>query len=138
MYAVRFESVALLMLSEILKGRQCPYCSGATKLVPRSTLYPNHEGLVYLCSPCSAWVGVKKGSDKSLGFVANSNLRKWRRAAHQWFDPLWKGKPNGTRDKAYKWLAEQLDIPEEECHIAMFDIPQCKRLIGLCRLYYPI
>jgi hypothetical protein len=37
-----------------------------------------------------------------------------------------------TRDKAYEWLAETLEITKDECHIGMFDESMCKRVIETC------
>jgi hypothetical protein len=88
-------------------------------------------------------VGVHKGTDKPLGRMANKELRGWKGRAHAAFDPLWKRKlelyrhegatKGWARGTGYKWLAGQLGIPAQECHIAMFDVEMCKRVVEVCR-----
>ncbi|MFR8333604.1 MAG: zinc-finger-containing protein [Oscillospiraceae bacterium] len=38
-----------------------------------------------------------------------------------------------TRTKAYKWLAEQLQLSEERAHIGSFEMDQCQTVIDLCK-----
>ena len=38
-----------------------------------------------------------------------------------------------SRKEAYKWLSDMLKIPLDECHIGMFDIKMCQRVIHLCK-----
>ena len=53
-------------------------------------------------------------------------------AAHSAFDPLWKlGRME--RRAAYAWLAEQLGIRFQACHIGKFDVDRCKQVIEICR-----
>ena len=35
--------------------------------------------------------------------------------------------------KAYKWLAEQMDLTEDRAHIGSFEMDQCQMVIELCR-----
>lgn len=49
-------------------------------------------------------------------------------AAHAAFDPFWKA-ANIKRPVAYRWLAEQLGIHEEACHIGLFTVDQCKQVV---------
>lgn len=134
---------------------KCPYCGQPAEYVDSSVVYNGRSyGMIYDCRPCDAYVGVHKGSNIPLGRLANAELRKWKQAAHAAFDPLWRakfrhrvaggegksGRPGGdhykpvyARNSAYKWLAEQMGIERKECHIGMFDVDQCKRVISLCR-----
>jgi hypothetical protein len=97
--------------------------------------------MIYLCRPCKAWVGVHKGTDKPLGRLANKELREWKIKAHAAFDPLWKAKMSqghskkSARNSGYAWLAEQMGIPREACHVGMFDVEQCKRVVEICSPY---
>ena len=45
-------------------------------------------------------------------------------------DPLWR---NGamSRHQAYKYLAQELGVPQDKAHIGMFDIAQCKRVVQI-------
>lgn len=132
------------MDAEIASGKLCPYCKEKSKYVDSSIVYGKSYGMIYLCKPCGAWVGVHKGTDKALGRLANKELRLWKREAHKWFDGLWEAKiAKGfsryeARSSAYKWLSEKLQIAPEYTHIGMFDIEQCKNLIELCKNYYKL
>lgn len=110
----------------------CPYCGNKSMFHKTSThIYRRDYGPVYDCRPCNAYVGCHKTTGNPLGTLANAELRKWRKQAHSMFDPLWKsGKI--SRGKAYSMLASKLGIDKEKCHIGMFDIEFCKRVIDLC------
>ena len=114
----------------------CSYCSCHSKLVSGSAIYKNRPDLddlkFYLCKPCDAYVGVHKGTVKPLGRLANAELRKAKMAAHARFDPLWK---SGTmkRKEAYKHLADLLGIHPSDCHIGMFDVDMCKKVLVVLR-----
>lgn len=131
-------------MNEILTGKICPYCGKPTEFVDSSVIYGISYGMIYLCQDCDAYVGVHKGTDKSLGRLANSELREAKKQAHYYFDKIAKTGlinkiykkyiPNiSNRNKAYKWLSLQLNIPVKNCHIGMFDIPECKKVIELCK-----
>lgn len=107
----------------------CPYCGG--KMIRRNSRY----GLFYGCSAypkCGATVGCHPNG-KPLGAPADRELKDARMAAHAAFDKLWQGKISPARSAAYLWLAEQLGIPYEDTHIAMFDVATCKRVVEACK-----
>ena len=93
--------------------------------------------MIYCCPnwpKCDSYVGVHKGSDAPLGRMANAELRKIKVAAHAIFDPRWKdSKERGARSKAYNWLAGQLGLRPDECHIGMFDVEMCLKVIEVCK-----
>lgn len=127
----------------IMTGKLCPYCLNATRYVDSAEIYNGTSyGMVYRCTPCDAHVGVHKGTDKALGRVANKELREWKKEAHRLFDGLWKEKmrqgftQQDARTTAYKWLSLKLSISEDECHIGMMDIDDCKRVVELCKQFY--
>ncbi len=127
----------------------CPYCKGpAELLMDSSPLYRGRDyGPVWFCRPCDAWVGVHENSPRylPLGRLANAELRKAKMAAHAIFDPLWqrkllpaeKGVKKRARGDAYHWLAQQLGIPFDQCHIGLFDVDMCKRVVAVCAPYHP-
>ncbi|MEQ9672389.1 zinc-finger-containing protein [Coleofasciculus sp. G2-EDA-02] len=126
----------------ILSGKICPYCGRETEFTDSAKVYHGKNyGMIYLCRPCQAWVGVHSGTDKALGRLANAELRRWKQNAHACFDPLWKRKMQKgfskaeARNAGYKWLSQQMNLPPQETHIAMFDIEQCKKVVELCRPY---
>src|SRR3546814_15641250 len=72
----------------------------------------------------------------------SETLRNSKKAAHAAFDPLWKGKiaiegcrPHKARRLGYEWLAAQLGIHVDQCHIGWFDEEQCQRVIEICEPY---
>lgn len=120
----------------------CPYCQSSAKLESSRKVYGGRDfGLLYLCEKypvCDSYVGVHKGTNKPLGRLANSELREWKKRAHSAFDPIWQKKmikKKRARGSAYKWLASQLNITFDECHIGMFDVEQCKRVVEICVTY---
>jgi hypothetical protein len=105
-------------------------------MVGGDSIYPHRPDLkekkFWKCIPCNAYVGCHPGTSTPLGNLANAELRRARNIVHSVFDPLWKGRKM-TRSAAYQWLASQLDIPVEKCHIAMFDISQCRSAWRACQ-----
>src|SRR5580698_695736 len=86
----------------------------------------------YLCRHCDAYVGCHPGTEMPLGRLADADLRLAKRKAHAAFDPLWKSGMI-SRGKCYGWLANQLGIQKIECHIGMFDIDTCCRVVEVCK-----
>lgn len=119
-------------------GELCPYCDGMTVYVDSEEVYGKSYGMIYLCRPCRAWVGVHKGTDKALGRLADSELRKWKKMAHFHFDQIWKQLRNDgiSQDAARKWaynkLGALMSLDPDHTHIGMFDIDQCKQVVALC------
>lgn len=114
----------------------CPYCNRIADRVTGSTIYPHRRDLhrlrFYRCEPCDAYVGTHKGTWQPLGRMANKELRAAKIEAHLEFDFIWK---TGimTRTGAYLWLATKLQIEPAVCHIGMFDIEMCKKVIRVCQ-----
>tara|TARA_R110000851_G_scaffold84297_1_gene183829 strand:+ start:53 stop:418 length:366 start_codon:yes stop_codon:yes gene_type:complete len=113
----------------------CPYCGNNAELCKGDKVYPKRTDLHKLnfwrCDPCGAKVGTHKGTTNPLGRLANTQLRYWKIKAHSAFDPKWR---NGDlkRGSAYKWLAGKMDMRERDCHIGMFDVSQCKKVVAIC------
>ena len=119
-----------------MKPPRCPYCDRQSVLVSGAKLYPHRRDLVhkqfYECEPCAAYVGCHPDSAKPMGRLANAELRAAKQRAHAAFDPLWKSGER-SRIQAYAWLAEQLGIARQNCHIGMFDVHQCEQVVELCK-----
>ncbi|WP_088255607.1 zinc-finger-containing protein [Fimbriiglobus ruber] len=133
----------------------CPYCGSGAKLVLGRAIYadrwPNlSDKAFWACErypTCDAYVGCHPGTETPLGRLANKELRGWKLKAHNSFDPLWKAKlakrqreqgPDPkirARGTGYQWLAGQLGIPVEQCHIGLFDADTCRRVVTLCEPY---
>lgn len=124
---------------EISMGLICPYCGFRSELINSSFVYNKSYGLMRICFKCDAYVGCHKGTDKSLGRLANSELREAKKKAHFFFDKLWNKDNKGSRKLAYAELAMHLDIPIKECHIGMFDVDRCEKTIdysiGKCNFW---
>lgn len=126
----------------------CDYCGQPAPLITGKELYPHRPDLwekrFYRCDPCDAHVGchppatargggIGDGS-VPLGRLANAELRRVRSAAHAAFDPIWQRQGMSRRD-AYLWLAQELGIDPQECHIGMFDLDQCRAAIAAVHRY---
>lgn len=117
----------------------CRYCGGVIRLVPAQVVYGSavkrlglEKEYIYQCQNCNARVGCHKGTTRALGQVANETLRLKRIETHQVFDAFWKYK-GMSRTKGYRWLAEQMGLPERLAHIGGFEMDQCQKVIDLCR-----
>ncbi len=121
----------------------CGYCENKAELVTGKVLHPSWSHLAdrmfWRCVPCQAHVGCHEKHRKTtgvdgitvtsdgtlaLGSLANAELREARSEVHKEFDPIWHYMP---RKKAYAWLANELGIDVNSCHIAMFDLAMCKK-----------
>ena len=121
---------------------RCPYCGYKAKLVTGADVYPSRRDLrakkLWRCAPCQAWVGCHPGTTTPLGRLANAELRQAKMRAHAAFDPVWKAKiaeglsKHHARGSAYKWLAEQIGVEREDCHIGMFDVALCDAVVRAC------
>jgi len=117
-------------MGDTMRTVWCDYCDTHTDYVDSEEIYGKSYGMIYLCRSCGAYVGVHRGTDIPLGRLANAELRDWKKMAHANFDPVWThGRFKGRRSDAYKWLADQMGLPEEETHIGMFNVKQCQQLI---------
>lgn len=119
------------------KAPICPYCNEQSKLTTGKEIYPHRDDLhskyFYLCKPCAAWCGCHPQTKQPLGRLANAELRRAKIAAHAAFDPIWRRKRE-LRNNAYAWLSSELGVPLHQCHIGMFDVDMCRRVIEVCRV----
>lgn len=113
----------------------CPYCNGKAILRDSAFLYHGRAyGNVWVCEHypyCDAYVGCHRrgDGDEPLGGLANNQLRLARKRAHAAFDFVFcSSTAPMSRSEGYRWLAKKLGIPEDACHIGMFDVAQCKRV----------
>jgi len=125
-----------------VKVVMCPYCHEAAKLENSKKIYGHDYGNIWECVTCEAYVGCHNGGHGTtpLGTLANYELRTWRRRLHGVFDPMWKRAVRfrgittvKARTIQYEWLSIKMKIPSDDCHIAMFNIRQCKEAIEYCR-----
>lgn len=123
---------------------KCPYCKNEAKLATGEIIYPRRPDLAskkfWHCGPCDAYVGCHPATrftqfkdDQPLGRLANGELRTAKMKAHAAFDPLWKDGYFRTRTGAYNWLANTLKLSADDCHIGMFDVEMCMRVVDACK-----
>ena len=115
----------------------CPYCGNNAELTNSAIVYHGRDyGPIYLCKCVEGWafVGCHKGTTTPLGRLADRELREWKKRAHSAFDHLWKH-GHKTRNDAYQWLARELNIEANDCHIGMFDVQTCRRVVEISRKY---
>ena len=121
----------------------CPYCGEISEFVDSAVVYNGSSyGMIYLCRnypKCDSYVGCHRGTTQPLGRMASPELRKAKRAAHEAFDPIWREKKasnfkkrSENRKKAYADLAEKLGISVNDCHIGMFDVATCNKVVEIC------
>src|SRR5688572_15421813 len=117
----------------------CPFCGSRVVFCTNDVLYGELKGdwpYIYRCvsNRCDSYVGVHPNTDMPLGTLANLETRRYRRLAHVYFDSIWRtGKMR--RRAAYEWLAKELGISSGQCHIALFDVEQCKRVVDIVDKY---
>lgn len=120
----------------------CAECGMDARLVQSQAIYPHRPDLwnrpMWLCD-CGAYCGCHKGTERPLGRPAGKATRQARQAAHAAFDPLWQAKArrdNISKRKAraagYLWLADQLDLDPEDCHIGEMTEAYARRVVALC------
>lgn len=114
----------------------CRYCGNEVVFTSNAEIYGREygNGKCFLCRNCKAFVGVHTETLTPLGTLANNDLREWRKKAHNEFDKLWKSPTRiMTRHNAYKWLSKEMNKPKKYCHIALFEIEECKQVIDIVR-----
>lgn len=135
-----------LLDAKLIPHVECPYCRQKAELVGGAKIYPHRADLYQLkfwhCKPCGAYVGCHKPSRHNgfdptvpLGRLADAQLRKAKSAAHETFDRIWK-EGYKTRSEAYAWLATNLNIKIEDCHIGEFDVDKCNQVQSACICYW--
>lgn len=119
----------------------CPYCgkdcviSDGWQVYGRADL---KDKVFWICKPCDARVRVHEGTCTPLGTPAKAELRKRRMYAHKLFDPMWRAKmrregvnQKEARGAGYGWLAREMGISKDDCHIAMMDEERIEVCIGV-------
>lgn len=127
---------------DFTSGPTCPYCGGKTELTDSAEIYRQSYGPIWLCRPCTAFVGCHPGTTTPLGRPADKATRQARKQAHDLFDFLWQRKlqkdqcsKREARDAGYAWLAQQLGIPQSQCHMGQMDRDTANKVVALCKPY---
>lgn len=125
----------------------CPDCTG------RLLLQDTRFGLAYLCENWPACKGSHGAhpDGRPMGTPASKDTKLARIRAHAAFDAIWQ-RPwehvadyasadenarryieKAARNRAYAWLRDRMGMTRDECHIGLFGIEQCERVVELCR-----
>lgn len=66
------------------------------------------------------------------------NTQHYRYTVHRYLDSIWKvsSRRGKARSTMYSWLSTQMDLPEEETHVAKFTRNQCKQAIKILKPKY--
>lgn len=131
----------------------CPDCDGKLYLQHAPTSWGGNP-FAYLCENRPTCRGLCSAHPDGTpqGTPADQKTRTARRLTHSVFDPLWQHAPvmscyaaepddkkatrairYRARVRAYAWLADQLGMTEDECHIGLFDIETLRLAYRLCR-----
>lgn len=125
----------------------CPYCGGPVRIIDSEVVYGRSFGnWLWVCvgyPKCDSYVGCHKGTKMALGRMANRELRQAKSKVHSLLDAMWKRKMDRdncsrriARTAAYYWLATQLRIPVDDCHVGMFDLTRCAQAVEVCERYF--
>lgn len=114
---------------------ECPYCGSEAVIRYADEIYGDagRSERLWVCSnwpDCDAYVGCHTRTRHPLGRLANPELRRWKRKAHEHFDQLWvndDGEDGEMTRSEYSWL--KMGLTEDEAHIGEFDVEQCKDLV---------
>lgn len=113
----------------------CRFCLKKIELVENKKIYGKNYGdypWAYYCEPCEAYVGLHPGTLYPLGTLANAGMRKARKVSKNMFIHLYRSR-KWNRNKAYPWLAKQLDIPTKTCHFGWFEVNDCKKVMAIIK-----
>jgi len=107
----------------------CPECGAKLRFIPQGKFGPYYR--------CEQNCGVTHGAwddGRPKGVPGDLETMKLRKAAHNKFDQMWKNEadPKEARSKAYEWLSRKIGCHKNQCHMALFDKEQLRRVIGIC------
>lgn len=120
----------------------CVECGGMGRMISGESLLPDRptaKGRLYFRCDCGAWTSCHPGTAIPAGRPGSGRTRYLRGKAHEALDVLWRGTRDRAaiahgyaRRRAYKWLAGQLGIRPEDCHIGRMTAEECERVIAVC------
>ncbi len=90
-----------------------------------------HNVLFWACDSYVA-CGTSHGAHADgtpLGIPADAETKAWRVKAHHAFDSLWR-LGEFSRNEAYAWLCQRMNMTRDEGHIGRFTIEECQLLIA--------
>jgi hypothetical protein len=130
-------------MPDLCRDSSCIECGGKGRIASGREVCPERRDraawVFWLCE-CGAFVSCHPGTAVPMGRPANGRTRSFRIRAHEALDRRWmrvggkrsKHATSRSRPKAYAWLATQLGIRVEDCHIGLFDEAMCRQVISIC------
>lgn len=112
---------------------RCPYCGSPIVYRSSDGIYKSNTNrtMLYVCSKypaCNAYVRVHRGTNVPAGELADPELRRLRRHAHEVFDQLHE-KGIMSKQGAYRWLSQLTCTPQERAHIGYMGNYNCELII---------
>lgn len=105
--------------------------------------YSDKDKKYWKCFKCESYVGCHDEGISPLGILADKELRGMKMDVHKLFDPIWKYYvevkgmvKNKARNKAYQWLADEMELNKKECHVGYFDKDQCREALRVLNRTY--
>lgn len=108
----------------------CRYCRSPVSLVSAEEVYPGLrlEANLYFCEGCGARVGVREETGDPVGYLADAELRRWRRVVHEALRPL-RREARSYPTPVHEMIQRALGVPEERARVAMLSIGEIKNLV---------
>lgn len=113
---------------------RCPHCGNEPRFVDHAELYGGRrygEWPYALACDCGAYVGLHPHTDVPVGTLADARQREARKSGKALFEALRQHR-RWSRRRAYRWLANQMDLAVAETHWGWFDAYQCAKAEALC------
>lgn len=118
----------------------CVECGGMGRLVSGAVAHPDkpeRRNLAYYRCDCGALVGCHPGTAVAAGRPASAPTRALRRKAHHALDAIWGIRTRTplaaghARARAYKWLARQLGLRPDDCHLGWMNGDQLRQVLEI-------
>lgn len=105
----------------------CNLCGGKVIYTSNKIIYGREygSGKCYFCTNCKAYVGTHEPRpDEAYGLLADRQMRNMKKKCHALFDQSWLNAADRrkARRASYRRLADEMEIPVEECHFGWFDM----------------
>lgn len=111
---------------------KCNLCGGRVVFISNARVYGREygSGKCYYCMQCGAFVGTHEPRPtEARGILADRKMRYAKKRVHDVFDAYWKDAKHRNRQRSamYEWLAKQMNIKAEDCHIGFFTCEQLEQ-----------
>lgn len=71
--------------------------------------------------------------DETMKFKERRRFETFKDKGHFYFDKLWREHKIFSREKAYEWLANMLDVEESEAHFSVMSNEMCEYAVYFCQ-----